>query len=132
MDRSKRLISFIQTDLSCFDELHLGFLFVEAVTGVTYENQVGGHACLHAQIEGYVVPICGPFLELQKLFTEQKYGGWCENGIDAIDADHIDQFMTSVNAGALVDRSRLAESREAWIPITYNQETGFLTWSNSD
>lgn len=132
MKPTKHLVSFVKRDLGCFDDLHLGFLLVEATTDVQYENQVGGHACHQATVEGFAIPVCAQFLELQQYFIGPKYGGWCNTGIDAADADHIDHFLRDAKIAAIVDRHRLAQGREAWIPICYEQKNGFLTWSNCD
>jgi hypothetical protein len=132
MNPTKRIVNFTTMDLDCMDELHLGLLLIEASTGIEYENQVGGHACHQAKIEGYAIPVCAPFSKLRAYFTGPEHNGWCNNGIDAADADFVGQFLAAVNTITIVDRSRLDQAKEAWIPIIHGAEKGFLTWSNSD
>lgn len=129
---------------------HLSVILIKE-TGVIYTNQVGGHSCSHPEIEGALIPINGRSVyyenKLYQYFTGHKHGGWCESGIDNEDADFIDKILhelryenksyTDDNCCNLkVDRSKLEESMEAWVYVTFTNGDeslcGVLTWENSD
>lgn len=131
-------------------------------SGVSYLNQVGGFSCLQRIEEGVYVPIADDLIDqfsmLMQYFCDgPKWLGTCSNGIDIDDADHIDHILSLAYStrGIIVDRTRLADSCEAWIYVdlvseasdfftTFNANvphfpaTGFgtckgvLTWPNSD
>jgi hypothetical protein len=87
-----------------------------------------------------------------------KYDGYCWNGIDADDADWIDFVLAELNPAfqrgpvLTVDRSRLADSWEAWVHVRIGPhperhpansvdcmpfhgipaQEAILTWENSD
>ena len=50
-------------------------VLIPASTGVLYRQQCGGTACLHLEVEGYLVPVFArpAFDELRELF-EQTLG----------------------------------------------------------
>lgn len=119
-------------------------LIIEHKTGISYQNQVGGHACNQRALEGFYVPLEPAFLTedtpdrfksatfkreaysgyaldyqraMEIIFG--KYGGHCYSGIDNETADAIDELLNlrrgSVGKFVKVDRDRLAESMEAWV-----------------
>lgn len=117
-------------------------------SGVIYQNQTAGSACLVAEAEGHLIPLSndappndyGASLEakLSELFA----------GVDAVDssvAAAIDAlFASHPNTSCVsVDRERMADSREAWVYVLLSQNEfspfdgfdayrGVLTWPNSD
>jgi hypothetical protein len=127
-------------------------LIVARPTGVSYFNQVGGVACLHKSLEGFYVPFwlneeqddleplrLTPLANLfVSLFGECGY----YTGIDEKMADEADALLASrfLTRELLVDRTRLAETNEAWVWVTGRCEAvselgeiaGVLTWQNSD
>lgn len=125
-------------------------LIIEAPTGVTYSNQVGGHACLQPTYEGALLPVNpdrdpdGPRSDLEIALGEVLIN---EGFLDDTLADTVDAVLArfSPTAGLLVDRTRLRESTEAWVHVIvpeakggpygesrYPAGRGVLTWLNSD
>lgn len=117
-------------------------LVIEHPTGVHWTAQVGGYACLHPVVEGFFLPLeSGPVEELREFFYGESgpWKGWCSEGIDEKTANWLDPQLPK---GLRVDRDRLDEGRESWIPVVGtisdwlggNVGTihGFLTWENSD
>jgi hypothetical protein len=122
-------------------------------SGVRYSNQTGGYSCWHPEVEGVYVPLFNELIdqeaELTAYFTGPKWGGWCSDGIDEETADLIDSVLqkSSYTKRITVDRSRLADSHEAWVyvllspsdeDVDFEEIHGFpgnqavLTWDNSD
>lgn len=134
-------------------------LIIAAPTGVTYQNQTGGTACLQPKIEGALVPIRNDILlpdwtlesperELNEYFEGPAHKGTgATGGLSVDDADLIDTVLETWNLLWIrVDRARLKDSHEAWIhvrltrfddaglitgPITFPAQA-VLTWANSD
>jgi len=133
-------------------------LIIKCPSGVCISNQTGGYACHHPEVEGVFVPLLADrgapsntvLCQLERFFTEGKWGGWCENGIDAETADFMDSLLASSDELKFikVDRALLADSEEAWVhvildpsrnempvPVMDGFEDGtaaVLTWPNSD
>lgn len=129
---------------------HVGTgLVLEGPTGVVYTQQVGGVRCLHPQVEGLFVPLgndldengclLGPQERLDTLFS--GHGAHVDEAL----ADRLDAVFREPRWGVelRVDRSRLAESWEAWVAVRVEGGAdlvtgwpmpcgGFLTWCNSD
>lgn len=123
-------------------------------TGVLYSNQTGGTSCLHPQVEGAYVPLIDEWVDQEALlcahFTGPKWRGACHRGIDEETAREVERVLSlgvvTRELGLRVDRSRLAESHEAWIHVevpaqpggplavlsSYPASRGVLTWANSD
>lgn len=128
-------------------------LVVEHETGVVYQNQVGGTACWQAEMQGALAPLD---LSPEGMSQIQNYPYLSARaGISADAADAIDAVLASqVSTRFLkVDRSRIAESFEAWIYVRVDSKEagisegltevcgsiygfgsgrGVLTWPNSD
>ncbi len=126
-------------------------LIIQVPSGVLFTSQVGGVATLFPRIEGIFVPLIEERMDHQSLlrahFIGPKWRGQCYAGIDQDDADVVDRVLSLSfqTAGITVDRSRLADSCEAWIYVTITDQTddhlpyagfgsckGVLTWINSD
>ncbi|MCW1926251.1 DUF6210 family protein [Luteolibacter arcticus] len=124
-------------------------LIVPRPTGIVYTNQTDGTGCDHPELEGAFVPISNDYdhpsyedsLEcaLCRIFPE----GWGSPSADTCDA--VDRLLSGYRAttGIRVDRSRMEDSREAWLWVTITEHPdhdflGFgecsavLTWPNSD
>ena len=122
-------------------------------SGVVYTNQADGVACLQLEEEGVLAPFAMP--------AEQPYSkGLCDyflsrpgnrGCLEIADADFIDAFLltTWVPFSVKVDRTRLAESYEAWVYVNLDAYSGsipvietpkgltlpmnaVLVWENSD
>jgi hypothetical protein len=128
-------------------------LVVSAPTGVTYEQQYGGYLCNHAQVEGFLVPVCQPavLVKLRETFSDPRLGGrgilgtqgWAKNEVEDLirDVERIvsrisyrttsEDLPTEVPVVAL-DRGRLDELDEAWVPVRTPDGPGYLAWMNSD
>ena len=142
---------------------HVGLgLIVASPSGVIYSNQAGGTACLQPELEGILIPLrndcllegnqlLSPAIALEEYFTGEKWRGTgAIHGINDEDADFIDGLLQAhrLTHCLKVDRTRLSESREAWIhvEVTSDEHTeiplfsglgpyprpGVLTWPNSD
>ena len=100
-------------------------------------------------MEGYLVPFAGEHSDkcerLLSHFTGPKWGGWCAEFIDAETADVIDSILTDVPGRdqIRVDRTKLIDSREAWVHVKIEgpllglrehdePSEAILTWPNSD
>lgn len=131
----------------------LGLIILQP-SGAFYELETGGYACYHALAEGVFVPIHRPPDDDQEMlltahFTGPKWEGWCDEGIDEATAEHVDHILSlSPETSYLkVDRTRLGDSREAWIYVNVSEPTddprvarisgfgkckGVFVWGNSD
>lgn len=124
-------------------------------TGIIYQNQTCGHACIQRCAEGALVLLTDPYLitenpvELYQCSVEAglKQIDWyrCYSRLDTTCADKIDEILQSngYTKQISVDRTRLDESEEAWVyvklkPLDYAHYVGFgecdgvLVWANSD
>ncbi|MEU9792807.1 DUF6210 family protein [Streptomyces sparsogenes] len=134
---------FLDPDGASEDWLHV---VVQAATGVTYQQQYGGTACLHGQVEGYLVPVFAPdALEgLCELFEGhfQGAGTWHHPWTDE-ELARLRELVADVTFWACdgrnekpgplrLDEDRLAEADEAWLPVTTPDGPGVLLWCNSD
>lgn len=128
-------------------------LIILRPSGVYYSNQTGGYACQHPLEEGVFVPIHSCELDfgkaLSEYFTGSKWNGWCCDGIDEETAAFMDSLLkkSGLSNEIKVDRTRLKDSREAWVYVNVNTPaktnwlsaisglglcSAVLTWENSD
>lgn len=111
------------------------------LVGKTYTHQSGGYACKHPTARGKIREEFPSWPDhwisdaLADYFTGEKWGGWCDRGIEEADAVVIDSLLTVAGKGEWkVDRDMLKESMEAWVYLK-NDEIGLdgiLFWENSD
>ena len=128
------------------DDQGLG-LIVLGPSGTLYSNQSGGLACHHPEAEGVYVPLGSTPPELEAHFAAGRWQGRCYAGIDDETARFVEyQLAEHVFGGrssVAVDRSRLAESEEAWIFVMilpnghailapHVGARGIVVWQNSD
>jgi hypothetical protein len=134
-------------------------VIVAAATGVTYAHQCGGYATRIRQLEGFAVPV-GDATAAQPLraFISQRFrgnpsivkGGADERADDGWTAADLEQLNVLLGHIALwktfpegagvdderallrLDRSRLDELTEAWIPVSTPYGPGVLVFANSD
>jgi uncharacterized protein DUF6210 len=132
---------------------------VAAATRVTYAHQCGGHATEIRQLEGFAVPV-GDATAAQPLraFFAQRFhgnppigglnaekrsdGGWTAADLEELDLllGHIALWKTSPEGSGVdderaflhLDRSRLEELTEAWVPVRSVYGPGVLVFANSD
>jgi hypothetical protein len=120
-------------------------VIVEASTGITYENQTGGTACLPRRTEGYYVPayVERGLQALRAAFEVSLGGAGTHRGLPADVLEEIRAavsllvMMSSTRSGhpkmrIALDESRFYEIDEAWVPVTTPDGPGILTWENSD
>ena len=69
--------------------------------------------------------------QLHAYFVGPKWGGECRYGIDEESAQFIDGVLAQVpgQSGISVDRTRLRDSREAWIFVNIGEPSLFLLYS---
>ena len=128
-------------------------LLIIGESGVTYQNQTGGHFCMQRCEEGYLVPLADCYLvkdasvetyqcPIEEGLRRLEWGG---TGIDEESASAIDALLQSngYTAGLTVDRERMHESEEAWVYVNvahselasymgFGDCKGILVWPNSD
>ena len=125
-------------------------MIIPCSSGVVYQNQTGGYACLQDSIEGVFVPLFDTSSEryeaLHDFFVGEKWRECCHSGIDGETADFIDGVLAKSPGapGIKVDWNRLSDSHEAWIHVTlaapattlvmegFDSTEAILTWPNSD
>jgi hypothetical protein len=121
-------------------QLKGSFLIIPGPSGIVYSNQAGGMACLHPKQEGALVP----FPRLDK-FLFPCWGCWGE-AITIAEADEMDAFFKDSAPELSVDRTRLADSTEAWVWVVCRNTpedpslalfgswsgSAILTWENCD
>jgi len=120
-------------------------LILPLATGVSFSNQVGGHACNHPEAEGLFIPLDdGCEQATRKALAHHFTGSW--HSLSDEDVAVIDDALQRGNLGFIrVDRARLDDSVEAWVHVILDMKaapllSGFdpesnravLTWENSD
>lgn len=130
----------------------LGLIILHS-SGVFYTHETGGYACHPSLAQGVFAPLHREADDDQEAlliahFTGPKWNGWCSDSIDEQDADYVDYVLSLAPATLYlkVDRTRLADSREAWIYVDVHEPTyselapisgfgeckGIFIWGNSD
>lgn len=112
-------------DLSCTHEIP--YLLIEHETGISYCGQVGGVACLHPQVEGFIIP-------LRKLDWEQLEGVSCpstctrsglsEETVIALKKLWPTGWGVQLPLSHVVielDEERIADGTECWFPVRLRQ-----------
>jgi Family of unknown function (DUF6210) len=121
-------------------------VLVPAQTGVVYEHQTGGVACLPRRIESYYVPVFDQgALDLLRSIFEVALGGsgtyagvtWAGQILEDLRIAVARVRMDSSEGGPVeahlsLDESRLGETDEAWVLVTTPDGPAVLIWENSD
>ena len=121
---------------------------VESPTGVIYGNQCGGYVNQENKVEGFAIPLGERELEEELYsFFETEFGGhgyhpeiqWTESRIEKLaeiigkipcwECSQDDQDMKHL---LQLDRTRMDQCIEAWIPCTAGSYRGYLALKNSD
>lgn len=115
-------------------------------TGLVYQHQYGGYRCLHAEVEGFLVPVwADPQARsaLDELFLIELR----KDGMSFIRGSQRDDLVRRVDeacqgvwyrgegdreAPLKVDLTRADELDEAWVPVLTPDGPGYLVWINSD
>jgi len=122
------------------------FVVVAHPTGIVYEHQYGGTACRQGELEGYLVPVDGraALPELRHVFEAQLKGtglrsrtfewpaGLLERVVAAVESIRFWPANDGTPEQLQVDRDRLDELDEAWIPVQTSDGPAVLLWCNSD
>ena len=125
-------------------------VIVEAQTGVTYEQQCGGHANEQRTIEGFLIPV-GSLSDARKIYDWfwATFKGNCypSPGRSLWTPDTISQLQLlvgqipcwhSIRNGQderhylKLNTESMDECVEAWIPVFTPYGNGILTLNNSD
>jgi Family of unknown function (DUF6210) len=113
------------------------------VIGVTYQQQCGGVACHHRELEGYFLPVSGvgaPVVpsDLRGPFHRGEACTWREPTPDGLATlrsivEKVAMLENGEQAKPLVlDESRVREVLESWVPVLTPLGPGVLTWPNCD
>lgn len=122
------------------------FVIVEAPTGIVYQQQYGGTACRMGEQEGYLVPLAGGdglrhVFEVTLKGTGARFERLPDDVLDEVRAavEEVTFWKSNetsdedeIPAPLKVDKSRLDDVDEAWIPVITLDGPGILTWPNSD
>jgi hypothetical protein len=121
------------------------YVVVRARTGVVYRQRCGGTARRQGEVEGFLVPVLGPgsYVQLRELF-EGHFGGagtwrhrWRDKETESLGEllQGIDYWASDGHKAAphplQLDKRRLGEADEAWVPVLTPDGPGILVWSNS-
>lgn len=130
-------------------------LLLEWNSGVVYRNQVGGHVCYRAEMEGVLVPL-DFYADVTSQIESLPYSSMAQGITEEIGVA-IDRLLQGnpETQFVSVDFSRLKESWEAWVYVVidspprtdaaikkhagyfgpiygFGSTKGVLTWANSD
>ena len=124
-------------------------LLVDAATGVLYEHQCAGLATEPRVLEGFLIPLAdAPAAQPFHAFFHDKAAEPCWSAGSTWSADRVDALAALV-AGVrcyhhsepgrdplvewlALDRDRLGELTEGWIPVTSPYGPGVLFHDNCD
>ena len=119
-------------------------LLVERPTGIVYEQQCGGHLNEVRSAEGFLVPVGDAMTAapLRAWFASKFRGNPERERWNVEDEDQLDQLLHAVREWPIdrregpwplaLDRTRLAELTEAWVPVTSEYGPAVLLFRNSD
>src|ERR1700730_15573659 len=80
-------------------------IIVEAPTGITYENQTGGTACLPRRVEGYYVPVFNETgLQALRAAFEVSLGG--KGTHRGLPSDVLEEIRTAVPLLVMMSSNR--------------------------
>ena len=121
----------------------LGLIISEPSTGITYTNQVGGTACAHPEIVGFMMPLPRNWLDGPRDVIDDQW-----NPEPTIGDVVLATRCLRAGDGHLYSRFAIQATRpgliaEAWLPVVvlaadcaitgqFAGMEGVLTWNNSD
>ena len=146
-ERSEHAYIFLNPDGS----RPIGLLvIIDVSTGVIYASQCGGIACEVREAEGFAVPVGGPAdaEPFRRLFrqrfgdnpTDPRIANWPDGAHQELASlvGHVPLWRTTrsddLTAPAVLelDRTRLVELTDAWIPVRSVYGPGWLLFDNGD
>lgn len=113
------------------------WLVVEAESGVTFSNQVGGVGMFHPKVEGVLVPLSYCYDGLD----ESPHGGpdeslhdalcWAREwkDLDEATTERLEAFVKEFGLALNTEEPSVAE---AWVPVLWGERKAWLTWENCD
>jgi hypothetical protein len=129
---------------------------IKSQTDVIYENQCAGTGCDHRLIEGFVIPVSGPWLRAEEgsitnepfmqVFHQGNSCVWSWTG-NKLPKDRLDRLRSLVEnipywrceggggdqrLSIKLDEGRIFEIAEGWIPIITDDGPGVLLFQNCD
>lgn len=124
-------------------------VIVEAMTGVTYANQVAGYATEIRSLEGFLIPVgnVDSAKVIYNWFWRTFHGNcyhpetdWTSERTRVLSelVSQIPCWLTSSNVELderrflILDENRMNDCVEAWIPVITPYGRGILTLNNSD
>jgi Family of unknown function (DUF6210) len=122
-------------------------LLVLSPTNVVYAHQCGGYSCMQNSAEGFLVQIGDPGTreELYSWFQSEFDGScmnssvWDKSRIDAlaeivsrVSCWHTDSQGNDTRNFLVLDRGRMHQCVEAWIPVVSTYGQGIMVLKNSD
>lgn len=132
-------------------------VIVSAPTGVVYQHQCAGVACLLREVQGFLVPLGGHKLdadegmvdptEFSGVFHKRRQCVWgsADNALPPERLTLLRQLVSTVpywfagvdndtetREALALDDSRLEDVREAWVPVLTADGPGVLVWANCD
>jgi Family of unknown function (DUF6210) len=115
-------------NLQFFPVLHLPVLVIEAPTGVHFSFQVGGSIHWRKSVQGLVYPIAATGFAGADMLGERLHSITFELvGISDQEADQIDAlFANDAMIEVKVDRTRMDESCDSWIPVRLLRASDWL------
>lgn len=116
--------------------------------GTRYHQQCGGLLNLQRRIEGLGIPCEGSAESqaLQRFFVESTFAydhparDMADADLDRLDAlvrsvgvrGMVDHDLHTLDAGLTLDRDRIDDMVEAWVPVRFADHPGVLLFPNSD
>lgn len=115
-------------NLEFWPSVHLPVLVIEAPTGVHFAFDVGGSIHWKRSVQGFVYPIAATGFARAGTLGEQLHSIAFELvGIEDREADQIDAlFEGDAMIEIKVDRGRLAESCDSWVPVRLLRASDWL------
>lgn len=136
-------------------------VIIEAPTGVVYEHQCGGTGCDQLVSEGFFVPVARRELDESDLFSADRlaldpdllravfHGEQDPDAcvwtvpLDRVPSDRLERLAVLVGLlcyysadytemPITLDRARLQEGCEAWVPVMTPEGRAVLVWNNCD
>lgn len=107
-------------------------VIVEEPTGIQYEGQVGGMACLHPRVEGFLLPLSPEgWKSLEAISCPAACWGASisESLADVISAAWPEGFGV---VQILFDRERIDSGTECWFPVRIEAPAPQETYRNRD
>jgi hypothetical protein len=101
-------------------------LIVKSQTGIVYTNRCAGYARACRDVEGFFVPLRPQSIRVTDMLRSLFNGSGFED-FKTSTADRLDTLLDRVGLDAMrADRSKLAESTEAWVHVIVSGGNDFF------